>query len=51
MIDLIKLEFLYRKYRNELRNDGKSYRFSRLKTSFSFCSKKRMQLFIKGLDR
>lgn len=50
MIDLIKLEFLYRKYRNGLRNDGKSYRFSRLKTFISF-AQKRMQLFIKGLDR
>ena len=40
MIDLIKLEFLYRKYRNGLRNDGKSYRFSRLKTFISFCAKR-----------
>ena len=49
MIDLIKLEFLYRKYRNELRNDGKSYRFSRLKTFISFCAKRRCNYLSKDL--
>ncbi len=32
MIDLIKLELLYRKYRNGLRDNGKSYKFTSLKT-------------------
>lgn len=36
MIDLIKLELLYRKYRNGLRNDGKSYKFTRLKTFIAY---------------
>ena len=49
MIDLIKLEFLYRKYRNGLRNDGKSYRFSRLKTFISFCAKRGCNYLSKDL--
>ena len=37
MIDLIKLELLYRKYRNGLRDNGKSYKFTSLKTFIACC--------------
>lgn len=47
MIDLIKLEFLYRKYRNGVRNDGKSYRFTRLKTFISFAQKENAIIYQK----
>lgn len=49
MIDLIKLELLYRKYRNGLRDDGKSYKFTRLKTFISFCAKRGYNYLSKDL--
>lgn len=40
MITLIELELLYRKYRIELKNDGKPFKFTRLKTFISYCVKR-----------
>lgn len=51
MIDLIKLEFLYRKYRNGLRNEGKSHRFTRLKIFISFCAKRGYNYLSKDLSK
>lgn len=40
MITLIELEVLYRRHRIELKNDGKPFKFTRLKTFISFCMKR-----------
>lgn len=40
MITLIELEVLYRRHRIELKNDGKPFKFTRLKTFISFCMRR-----------